>query len=124
MADLSAEEFAAATERGRIIGETEPHARSARYDERSGMLVLELTNGSSFTCPARNLQGLESASPDQLAKIELSGLGFGLHWEELDADFTVGGLLAGRFGTRAHMAKLRARLDAIDGDPSTGIAAE
>ena len=124
MADLTDEEYAAATERGRILGETEPHARTARYDKRSGMLVLELTNGASFTCPTHSLQGLESASPDQLAQVELSGLGFGLHWEELDADFTVGGLLAGRFGTRAHMAKLHATLAGVDRDQSTGIAAE
>ena len=124
MADLNDEEYAAATERGRMLAETEPHARTVLYDKRSGMLVLELTNGASFTCPTHSLQGLESASPDQLAQVELTPMGFGLHWEDLDADFTVGGLLAGRFGTRAHMAKLQAKLADYDRNPSTGIAAE
>ena len=29
----------------------------------------------------------------------------GLHWENLDADFTVSGILSGRFGTKAWMVK-------------------
>jgi DNA invertase Pin-like site-specific DNA recombinase len=28
-----------------------------------------------------------------------------LHWEELDTDLSVAGLLAGLFGTRAHLAR-------------------
>lgn len=37
--------------------------------------------------------------------MEILGAGYGLHWETLDADFTVGGLLAGVFGTKAYMAR-------------------
>ena len=34
---------------------------------------------------------------------------YGLHWEKLDADFTVPGLLAGIFGTKRYMAQLAGR---------------
>ena len=37
------------------------------------------------------------------------GTGTGLHWEALDADLSVPGLLAGLFGTRAFMARQAGR---------------
>ena len=42
----------------------------------------------------------------QLAQVEILGAGYGLHWEALDADLSIPGLLAGLFGTRAHMARM------------------
>lgn len=113
MADLTDAEFEAATERGRIEFETEPHAKAVRHDLKSGMTVVELYNGCTFAFPPKRLQGLEQASDDDLLAVEINGLGYGLHWESLDADFTVGGLMAGRFGSDAHMARERARLRAI-----------
>jgi hypothetical protein len=50
-------------------------------------------------------QGLESATDDQHSKIEILGAGFGLHWEVLDVDLSIPGLLADAFGTRAYMAR-------------------
>ena len=61
------------------------------------------------TFPARLAQGLENATDDELAAVEILGLGYGLHWEALDADLSVPGLLAGRFGTKAYMADLIAQ---------------
>jgi hypothetical protein len=109
MADLTDAEIDAANERGRIVYETEPHARAARYDRSTGQLVIELANGAVYSLPARHLQGFADASDDQIAAVDIGG-GYGLHWEELDADFTVGGLLAGRFGNANHMAELRKRV--------------
>lgn len=109
MASLSDAEIDAANARGRIVSETEPHARAASYDRATGRLIIELTNGAVYSVPARYLQGLGEATDDQIARIDVDS-GYGLHWDELDADFTVGGLLAGRFGTAKHMAELRKRL--------------
>ncbi len=108
MADLTEEEFDAANERGRIVAENEPHARAAFFDRATGYLVIELTNGATYNVPARQLQGLEHASDDAIAAVEV-GSGYGLHWEELDADFTVGGLLMGRFGNDRYMEAFRNR---------------
>ena len=105
MADLTDVEIDAALERGRLARETEPRAASARYDRQDDRVVVELTNGCGFAFPPRFVQGLEKASVQQLMEIEVIAAGYGLHWEALDVDFTVPGLMAGIFGTRAHMAR-------------------
>jgi hypothetical protein len=105
MVDLGEAQFAAAEERGRIAAQTEPRAASARYDRRRGRMVIALTNGCSFTFPARLAQGLEHASDEQIAAFEILGEGYGLHWESLDVDLSIPGLLAGLFGTRSYMAR-------------------
>ena len=92
-------------ERGRIARETEPRAASARYDRQLGRVIVDLTNGCTFAFPPRLAQGLESATDDQLAEIEILGAGYGLHWEALNADLSIPGLLAGIFGTRTYMAR-------------------
>ena len=109
MAEITGEEIDAALERGRIADLTEPRAKSARYDPKSGRIIVELTNGSIFMFPARMGQGLTDATDEQLADITLMGNGFALHWESIDAGFTVPGLLAGIFGTRKYMAQLAGR---------------
>ena len=87
---------------------TEPRARAARFDAASGRIVVDLANGCSFAFPARLAQGLEDASADALAEVEVLGQGYGLHWEKLDVDLSVPGLLAGLFGTKAYMDRQRA----------------
>ena len=37
--------------------------------------------------------------------MKILGAGYGLHWEVLDVDFRVSGLLAGVLGTKAYMAR-------------------
>jgi hypothetical protein len=100
---------AAALARGEAAWLKEPRAAAARYDRRLGRIVVELTNGCTFSFPPRLAQGLETATDVQLAQVEILGAGYGLHWEALDADLSVPGLLSGRFGTRAHMARLAGR---------------
>lgn len=90
--------------RGRAARLAEPRAAGARYDGASGHVVVELTNGCTFAFPARLAQGLERATDEQLAAVEILGAGFGLHWEDLDIDLSVPGLLAGLLGTAAWMA--------------------
>src|SRR3954454_2897026 len=105
MADLTDAQIDAALERGRQAGASEPRARAARYDRRRRRIVVELTNGCTFAFPPHLAQGLEAATDDQLAGVELLGAGYGLHWDTLDADLSVPGLLAGLFGTGAYMAR-------------------
>lgn len=95
----------AALERGRVAHESEPRATMARYDRASGRVIVDLENGCTFAFPPRLAQGLEGATDDQLAAVELLGRGYGLHWEELDVDLSLPGLMAGLFGTKAWMAR-------------------
>ena len=51
---------------------------------------------------------MDAADEEQRAAVEILGAGTGLHWEGLDIDVSVPGLLAKVFGTSAYMAQ-RAR---------------
>jgi hypothetical protein len=108
MGDDMATTVADAERRGKQSVSSEPRARSARYDRKTGRVFVELTNGCSFAFPARRAQGLERATDGELADIEILGLGLGLHWEKLDVDLSVPGLLAGLLGTKAYMDRRRA----------------
>lgn len=106
MAEVSQTAFDSARERGQAARLTEPRAATVRYDRRHRRMVVALTNGCTFTFPPHLAQGLETATAEQLAAVELIGAGYGLHWEALDIDLSVPGLLAGLFGTASHMARL------------------
>ena len=105
MAEPTDTQLDAAIERGRNSLATEPRATSARYDRKLGRIVVELNNGCTFAFPPRLAEGLEEATEEQLAAVEILGLGYGLHWEALDTDLSIPGLLAGIFGTRTYMAR-------------------
>ena len=109
--------------RGEQSVRDEPRAWSARYDRKTGRVLVELTNGCSFAFPARRAQGLDEASDAELADIEILGLGLGLHWERLDVDLSVPGLLAGLFGTKAYMDRLRASRAGAATSPAKAAAA-
>lgn len=109
MDELTQEEYDAAVERGRIADETEPRAKSAHYDRKSGRIVVELKNDCMFSFPARLAQGLEEATEAELSEVEVLGRGYGLHWESLNEDHAIPALVAGIFGTRKYMAQLAGR---------------
>src|SRR5436305_1489581 len=88
-----------ATRRGKEELETKPRAAAARYDKRSERLVIDLINGTTVAIPVKLIQGLANASPSDIAAVTLTPFGLGLHWEALDEDFTVAGLVSGIFGT-------------------------
>jgi hypothetical protein len=104
MIELTDEEIEAANERGRIFRETNPHAKAARYDRKADRVVVDLINGATFAFPPRLVEGLSDASPKQIAEVEVIGAGYGLHWESLDLDYSVPGLMNGIFGTAKWMA--------------------
>ncbi len=110
MVDLTDVEFDTAVAHGKIAQLNEPRAIKARYNKKLGRMIVELTNGCSFTFPPHLAQGLETATAEQLAQVESLGAGYGLHWEELDADLSVPGLLAGLFGTKTYMARHAGRV--------------
>jgi hypothetical protein len=133
---------AQAERRGKASLRSEPRARAARYDRRTGRVHVELTNGCSFAFPARNAQGLERASDADLARVEVLGLGLGLHFvvehdlvrkpgstfrdharERLDVDLSVPGLLAGLLGTKAYMDRQRAARAGAATSPAKAAAA-
>jgi hypothetical protein len=106
MIEVSDTELAAA----KIRWDTERAQRSipasVSFDRTSGRILVEFINGAAFMVPARALQGLEEATDAQLAEVELLGE-TGLHWESLDVDYTISGLMNGVFGNKAFMEAQR-----------------
>jgi hypothetical protein len=108
--------IAKAREAATIANAVEPRAESAYYDQGSDSeallrsadrIVINLKSRATFSFPPALAQGLAGASPEDLAEVEVTPSGDGLHWEKLDADFSVPALLAGVFGTDAWMAQLK-----------------
>jgi hypothetical protein len=76
-----------------------------KYDTQADSVYIEnrticirLKNNAEFRFPASNNKKLANASDKQLSNVELICDGTGLHWEELDEDLTISGVLDGRFG--------------------------
>jgi hypothetical protein len=105
MVDLTDDQIDAALARGRDNRGREPRATKAWYAAESKRVFVELDNGCTFGFPPRLAQGLEAATDEELAAVEILGDGYGLHWEALDVDVSVPGLMAGVFGTRSYMAR-------------------
>ena len=105
MDKLSDLEIDAALARGRAVRAAEPRAVAARYERAAGRVVVDLANGCSFSFPPALVEGLAGAAVSDLEAVEILGAGYGLHWEALDVDVSVPGVVAGVFGTRAFMAR-------------------
>ncbi len=59
--------------------------------------------------PRHLLEGLGTASEDQLREIVIAGPGTGLYWPKLDVGHYVRGLIDGVFGTQRWMQELGRR---------------
>lgn len=99
-------QIAKAREQARIANLTEPRAESAYYDCSTGRIVIHLRHGAIFSFPADLGQGLSGASPEDLAEVEVTLSGAGLHWEKLDADLSIPALLNGIYGNDTWMVHL------------------
>jgi hypothetical protein len=98
------ENFELANQRAKDVQASFPLAVSARYDRKSGHIVIHLNSNLILSFSPRDAQGLENAKPSQLEEIEVSPSGFGIHFPKLDADLYVPGLLEGFLGSKKWMA--------------------
>jgi hypothetical protein len=79
-------------------------AVAAHYNRRAARIVVVLNTGVVITVPTRLMEDLADASPEELAEIEISPAGLGLHWPQLDADVYVPALMQGVLGSKRWMA--------------------
>ncbi|MFP4133297.1 MAG: DUF2442 domain-containing protein [Halothece sp.] len=70
-----------------------PRAIHASYDKTSRKIIIYFNNGAEFAFPATLGEGLQNATCSQLAEVEVTPLGEGLHWESLDVDLSIPHLL-------------------------------
>jgi hypothetical protein len=96
------------------------HAVAARYDRRTSRIVVGLNTGVEVRFPVALTEGLAGAAPEDLADIEISPAGLGLHWPKLDADLYLPALLEGIFGSKRWMA---AQLGAAGGQARSAAKA-
>ena len=67
-------------------------ATEVRFDDYS--MWVALSDGRTIGVPLAWFPRLLNATPEARQQVEISP--FGLHWDELDEDISVDGLLAGR----------------------------
>ena len=74
------------------VAKKEPRAVAVSLSEES--LCVRLADGREISVPLEWLPRLRDASPQARNNWRLIGGGIGIHWEELDEDLSVEGLLS------------------------------
>ena len=70
--------------------------RAVRAQVTEGALVVDLADGRSVSLPLGWYPRLLHASVEERRQLRLLGSGEGIHWERLDEDVSVEGIVAGR----------------------------
>ena len=100
------EEIAQAEAKATDLVEAGPCAEAVQYNSERKLIEIQLKNGAIFAFPPHLVQGLGDASPSELEDVWLGADGLSIHWESLDADFSIPGLIQGIFGTKSWMTEL------------------
>lgn len=95
-----AEDYAAANKRAEERSRKTPTATAVRYDRRIGRIVIDLSSGIEVAFRPNDAP----ARIEDLAEIEISPSGLGIHFPRLDADLYLPALLEGFLGSRRWMA--------------------
>lgn len=72
----------------------EPRAHAVSYESRLGLILVELRTGVAFGFPPERVPGLDDATAEELSNVRISPSGDGLHWDELNVDASLTGLVA------------------------------
>jgi hypothetical protein len=72
----------------------EASAKKVWFDDYN--MWVGLSDGRQLSIPLEYFPRLLNATPSQREKFILSGNGTGIHWEEIDEDISVPGLLIGK----------------------------
>lgn len=108
-----------AVRRGKERMATEPQASTVAYDRESNRLIIDLKNGTTFIVPCDLIQGLRGVAPDDIAEVKLLPRGAALHWDKLNVDISLAGLMVGIFGTNAWMAEIGRRGGSVTSEAKT-----
>ena len=71
---------------------TSPEPLGVRFDEDN--FWVDLADGRTLGIPLAWFPRLRHATPEQRARVSLSRVG--LHWDDIDEDISIAGLIAGR----------------------------
>lgn len=87
--------FEEAIRRGEEALRTRPRAVSVSFDPKTRRVMAELNNGATLVFPVSLVKGLESATDEQLSRIEILGPGWAIVWTDLDVDLSLTVLMSG-----------------------------
>ena len=79
-----------------------PAAESLRVTDDT--LSVDLSDGRTIAVPLAWFPRLLQATPEERNHWRLIGKGHGIHWEDLDEDISVEGLLVGRPSGESHVS--------------------
>lgn len=71
-----------------------PSAEAVSVAEET--LTVDLSDGRTISVPLEWYPRLLHATPEERNNWRLIGRGYGIHWEDIDEDISIEGLLAGR----------------------------
>ena len=71
-------------------------SRAEAVEVTEDTLTLDLSDGRTISVPLEWFPRLLKATPKERNNWRLIGKGHGIHWEDIDEDISVEGLLAGR----------------------------
>ena len=102
------EEIQKQLEESARLGEKENERPASKISFSGGgkLVTLSFPDGFVLTFPSSQIKELRDARSSDILKGRLTASGDAIHWEDLDAHYTVIGLLAGRFGTKAWMQEI------------------
>lgn len=90
----------AAIREAREADRIEPRAHTVRYDAQQGLILVELRSGFVFGFPPERVSGIADADAEQLTRIRISPSGDGLHWDDLDVQLSLTGLMSDALSLR------------------------
>ena len=102
-AQLRATQIDQAMAKGAAESSGQLRAVAGYFDAESQKIVIEFESGVEYRFPHKLGQGLENASKTELANIEISPSGLGIHWPDIDVGFSIPHLLEGIYGTQKWM---------------------
>lgn len=73
-------------------------------------MIVALSDGRRLSVPLWHYPRLYDATPEQRRQVEISP--FGLHWENLDEDISIEGLIAGKMDNTRQGRARRAEIEA------------
>jgi hypothetical protein len=113
----------AAVRKAREADRIEPRASAVRYDADHGLVFVELRSGFAFGFPPERVPGLEAGTAADLGDVRVSPSGDGLHWDDLNVDVSLTGLVAEALNLREwaprlmgqHRSEAKARAARVNG---------
>ena len=83
-----------------------PVATSYKFDPVRRIVSIRAKDGSRIDFPVSKIRELQNATDKEIQGGYITKAGDAIHWDELDAHYTVAGLAANIFGTKEWMREL------------------